>query len=85
MQTKTVVLPSDTGFNVLVWVAGSGGSMRVQSFDNRTTMIALLECLHLITPQAARDLESFDFLDSCPIYSSAVDEATLEAHGFRPV
>ena len=59
--------------------------MRVRSFDNRATMIALLENLRLITQQAAKDLEAFDFLDSCPLYSSDVDDATLEAHGFRRV
>lgn len=85
MQTKMVILPSEDGFNVLVWGKQASGSMRLRSFDNRANMTALLESLHLITPQAAAELESFAFLDSCPIYSPTVDEATLEAHGFRPV
>jgi CRISPR-associated endonuclease Csn1 len=52
-------------------------------FDNRTTMIALLETLRLISPQEARELEQFDFLDSCPLYSAEIDEDTLAAHGFH--
>ena len=85
MPTKMIVFPSEDGFNVLVWGKCTGGAMRVRSFDNRTTMIALLENLRLITPQAAKDLETFDFLDSCPLYSAVVEEETLEAHGFRCV
>jgi hypothetical protein len=85
MPTKMIVFPSEDGFNVLVWGKCTGGAMRVRNFDNRTTMIALLENLGLITPQAARDLETFDFLDSCPLYSADVEETTLEAHGFRRV
>lgn len=85
MTTKMIVFPSEDGFNVLVWGKCSGGAMRLRSFDNRTSMIALLESLRLVTPQAARDLENFDFLDSCPLYGSDVEEAALEAHGFRSV
>ncbi|HEY2467303.1 MAG TPA: hypothetical protein VGI45_05625 [Terracidiphilus sp.] len=85
MTTKMIVFPSDDGFNVLVWGKSTGGGMRVRSFDNRTIMISLLENLRLITPQAARELETFEFLDSCPLYSSDVEEATLDAHGFRLV
>lgn len=86
MLTKTIVLPSDDGFNVLVWGKSAKGPMRVRSFDNRATMIALLENLRLIPPQAARDLENFNFLDSCPLYTSEeTDETALEAHGFRRV
>ena len=85
MQAKMIVFPSEDGFNVLVLGRSAGGSMLVRSFDNRACMIAFLENLRLITSQAARELENFDFLNSCPLYSSDVDEATLEAHGFRRV
>lgn len=86
MPTKMIVFPSEDGFNVLVWGKCTGGAMRVRSFDNRTSMIALLENLRLISPEAAKDLENFTFVDSCPLYSSDdIDEASLESHGFRRV
>jgi hypothetical protein len=50
MQTKMVIFPSEDGFSVLVWGKWAEGSMRVRRFDNRATMIALLENLRLITP-----------------------------------
>jgi hypothetical protein len=79
-----IVLPSDNGFNVLIWGKSSRGSMRVRSFDDRTTMIALLENLRLLSPQQARKLANLDFIDSCPIYRiDEIDETSLEAHGFR--
>ncbi len=83
MQTKMVIFPSENGFNVLVWGKWAEGSMRVRSFDNRTTMIALLENLRLVTPQQAKDLEQFGFTDSCPFYSAEIDEDSLAAHGFN--
>lgn len=83
MQTKMIVFPSEDGFNVLIWGKWTSGSMRVRSFDNRTSMIALLDNLRLISSQSARELENFDFTHSCPLYSSDIDEETLEAHGFR--
>ncbi|HTV55360.1 MAG TPA: hypothetical protein VMI06_10635 [Terriglobia bacterium] len=83
MQTKMIVFPSEEGFNVLVWGKWTSGSMRVRSFENRASMIALLENLHLISSQAAHELEQLDFVDSCPLYSSDIDEETLEVHGFR--
>jgi hypothetical protein len=83
MQTKLVILPSDDGFNVLVWGKWSEGSMRVRHFDSRATMIALLETLRLITPQQAEELEQFGFTDSCPLYSADADEDSLTAHGFH--
>ncbi len=67
MQTKMVIFPSEDGFNVLVWGKWTEGSMRVRRFDNRTTMIALLENLRLITPQQAQELEQFGVPDSCPL------------------
>lgn len=85
MQMKMLVFPSEDGFNVLIGGKWASGSMRVRSFDNRASMIALLENLHLISPEAAPYLESFDFIDSCPLYSSDIEEETLEAHGFRSV
>jgi|HubBroStandDraft_1064217.scaffolds.fasta_scaffold16137_7 hypothetical protein len=83
MQTKMIVFPNDDGFNVLIWGKWAEGSMRVRRFDNRLAMIALLETLRLINPQEARELEQFDFLDSCPLYSAEIDEDILAAHGFH--
>jgi hypothetical protein len=83
MQTKMVIFPSEDGFNVLVWGRWAEGSMRVRRFDNRATMIALLENLRLITPKQAKELEQFGFTDSCPLYSADADEASLVAHGFH--
>jgi hypothetical protein len=83
MQTKVIVLPGEDDLSVLVWGKWAQGSMRVRKFDNRTAMIALLSDLRLITPEQAQELENFDFLNSCPLYSAEIDEATLIAHGFH--
>lgn len=83
MRAKLIIFPFEDGFNVAVWGTWTEGSMRVRSFDNRTTMIALLENLQLIGPGEAEKLEEFTFLSSCPLYSAEIDEETLEAHGFR--
>ena len=83
MQTKMVIFPSEDGFNVLVWGKWAEGSMRVRHFDNRATMIALLDNLRLITPQQAQELEQFGFTDSCPLYTADTDEDSLAAHGFH--
>jgi hypothetical protein len=83
MQIKMVIFPSEDGFNVLVWGKWAEGSMRVRHFDNRTTMIALLETLGLISAQEAKDLEEFGFTESCPLYSREIDEEILAAHGFQ--
>jgi hypothetical protein len=83
MKTKMIVFPNEDGLTVLIWGKWSDGPMRVRRFDNRATMIALLESLGLITQQGVKELESFDFLDSCPLYTAEVDEETLTAHGFR--
>lgn len=84
MQTRMIVLPSENGFNVLIWGKSSGDSMRVRSFNDRASMIALLENLRLLCPQEARELENLDFIDSCPLYRiDDIDEASLDAHGFR--
>jgi hypothetical protein len=85
VQTKVIVFPSEDGFNVVVWGKWAVGSMRIRSFDNRTSMIALLENLRLISSDAARELADFDFVDSCPLYSSEIEEEILESHGFRIV
>lgn len=83
MRTKMIVFPSEDGFNVLIWGKWASGSMRIRSFDNRRSMIALLENLRLISPDDAQELADFDFVDSCPLYTSEIDEEMLEAHGFR--
>ena len=83
MRAKLIIFPYEDGFNVAVWGTWTEGSMRVRSFDNRTTMIALLEDLQFIGPGEAQELEEFTFLSSCPLYSAEIDEETLEAHGFR--
>jgi hypothetical protein len=77
-----IIFPSEDGFNVLIWGKWASGSMRVRSFENRTDMIALLESLHMISPEAALELEKFDFFDSCPLYTADIEEEVLEAHGF---
>ncbi len=83
MPTKMLIFPSEDGFNVLVWGKRAEGSMRVRRFDNRATMIALLQDLLLITPKEAQRLNQCEFIDSCPLYSAEIDEDTLAAHGFR--
>jgi hypothetical protein len=83
MKSKLIIFPYEGGFHVVVWGAWTESSMRVRSFDNRATMIALLENLQLIGPGDSQELEKFTFLSSCPLYSADIDEESLEAHGFR--
>jgi hypothetical protein len=83
MRAKLIIFPYEDGFNVAVWGPWTEGSMRVRNFDNRATMIALLENLQLIGAGEAKELEEFTFLSSCPLYSAEIDEETLEAHGFQ--
>ncbi len=83
MKAKLIIFPYEDGFNVAVWGPWTEGSMRVQSFENRTEMIALLENLRLIGPEDVQGLEDFTFMKSCPIYSAEIDQETLEMHGFR--
>ena len=83
MKTKLIVFPNEDGFTVLIWGKWAEGSMRVRRFHNRTAMIGLLETLRLVKPEEARELEVFEFFDSCPIYTSEIDEETLAAHGFH--
>jgi hypothetical protein len=84
MRAKMIVLPNEDGFNVLIWEKQIEGSIRVRRFDNRSSMIALLTGLRLITPEQAQELEHFDFVDSCPLYSPEIDEESLAAHDFHP-
>ena len=83
MQVRMVIIPSDDGLNVVVWGKWAAGSMRVRHFDNRTDMIATLENLGLISRQDTIQLETFAFVDSCPLFSAEIDEHTLSAHGFE--
>lgn len=83
MKAKMIVFPNEDGFSVLVWGKWAEGSMRVRRFNNRTEMVALLQTLRLITTHDALDLENFDFLNSCPLYSAEIEEETLVAHEFQ--
>ncbi len=84
MQAKMIIFPNDAGFSVLIWESWSQRAMRVRRFDNRMTMIALLESLQLLDEQQVKDLQNFGFIDSCPLYSVEVEEDTLVAHAFQP-
>jgi len=68
---------------VVIWGKWTQGSMRVRHFDSRTDMIATLENLRLLRPEDAQALENFVYTDSCPLFSSEIDEEVLAAHGFR--
>jgi hypothetical protein len=83
MQVRIVIFPSDDGLNVVVWGHWAQGSMRVRHFDSRSSMISTLENLRLIAPKDVPDLENYTFLDSCPLFSSEIDEEILTAHGFH--
>lgn len=83
MQVRMIIFPGEDGLDVVIWGKWSQGSMRARHFDNRTSMIELLESLRLLSPKDAKELESFVFTDYCPIYSSEIDEEILMAHGFR--
>ena len=85
MQTRMIVLPREDGFSVLIWEKWSEASMRVRRFENRAIMIATLENLRLISAADARDLEDYSFIDSCPLFSSDIDEAILDQHGFNRI
>lgn len=85
MQTRMIVLPREDGFSVLIWEKWTEGSMRVRRFENRTVMIATLESLRLISLREAKELKDHSFMDTCPLYSSEIDEAILAEHGFHRV
>lgn len=83
MQVRMVIFPGEDGLDVVIWGKWAQGSMRHRHFDNRTSMIAMLENLRLLSTDEARKLESFVFTDYCPLYSSEIEEEVLAAHGFR--
>jgi hypothetical protein len=83
MKAKLVIFPIEEGFQVVVWGVWAEGSIRARSFDNRATMIALLQSLKLIDAKEAQGLEQFTFLNSCPLYSAEIDDEILKAHGFH--
>lgn len=83
MQVRVVIFPGEDGLDVVVWGKWTQGSMRYRHFDNRASMIAMLENLRLLSADDARRLESFVFTDHCPLYSSEIEEEVLVAHGFR--
>ncbi|WP_420236249.1 hypothetical protein ACOBR2_11455 [Telmatobacter bradus] len=83
MTVKIIIFLADDGFNVLISGPLKDVPIRVHSFDNRATMLALLENLHMICPEDVQNLEEYKFLNSCPVYSADIDEEILEAHGFH--
>lgn len=85
MQVKMIVFPGDSGLDVVIWGKWTRGSMRHRHFEDRSTMIAMLENLNLIDMEEGRKLENFVFLDHCPVYSAEIEEDVLVAHGFLPV
>jgi hypothetical protein len=82
---RMIIFPGEDGLDVVIWGKWIQGSMRVRHFENRTSMIAILENLRLLTSKDTQELESFAFTDYCPLYSSEIDEEILAAHGFRSV
>lgn len=83
MQVRILVAPFEDGLDVVIWGRWTQGTMRVRHFEDRTSMIVMLENLQLLSPQEARDLENFVFKDHCPLYTSEIEEEVLVAHGFR--
>jgi hypothetical protein len=83
MQVRLTVFPGEEGLDVVVWGKWTKGSMRCRHFDCRADMIAILTNLRLLNPEQAQSLEIFEFKDSCPLYSSEIEEAVLVAHGFH--
>ncbi len=75
-----IIFPDEDGLDV-VWGKWTQGSMRHRRFENRTSMIAMLETLGLLSVDEARKLETFVFTDYCPLYSSEIEEDVLAAHG----
>jgi len=83
MQVKLAILPAEDGLNVIVWAKWATGTMRVRHFQNRSEMIETLVGLRLIGLADGEGLGSFVFSDTCPLFSSEIDEAVLAAHGFE--
>lgn len=53
MQVRMIIFPSEDGLNVVLWGRWVEGSVRTRYFDNRTSMIAVLESLRFLTPEQA--------------------------------
>ncbi len=83
MQVKMIIFPAEDGLDVVIWGKWTQGSMRHRHFENRTSMIAMLKVLRLLSSKEAENLDNFSFLDHCPIYSSEIEEEVLVAHGFQ--
>ncbi len=83
MQVRMVIFPGDDGLDVLIWGKQTQGTMRHRHFDCRTSMIAMLENLRLLTHEDGQKLEDFVFLNSCPMYSAEIQEDVLAAHDFQ--
>jgi hypothetical protein len=84
MQVRLVVFPSDDGLNVVMWGKWAQGSMRVRHFETRSSMIATLLGMGLISSTEAESLEGFTFEESCPLFSGEVSDEVLIDHGFLP-
>ena len=83
MQVRMVIFPGDDGLDVVICGKGEKATMRHRHFDCRTSMIAMLENLRLLTSEDGQKLEDFIFINSCPVYSAEVQEEVLDAHGFQ--
>lgn len=83
MQVKMVIFPGEDGLDVLVWGRRMQGTMRHRHFDCRTSMIAMLKNLRLLTPEDVQKPEDFVFVNSCPLYRAEIQEEVLAAHGFH--
>lgn len=83
MQVRMVIFPGEDGLDVAVWGKWAQGTMRHRHFDCRTSMIAMLKDLRLLTSEEAQKLEDFVFIDYCPLYSADIEEDVLVAHGFQ--
>ncbi len=84
MQVRMIIFPGEDGLDVVISSKWGKAKMRHRHFDCRTSMIAMLENLHLLTPEDGQKLEHFVFLNSCPLYSAEIEEEVLAAHGFQP-
>ncbi len=83
MQVRIIIFPGEDGLDVVICGKGEKATMRHRHFDCRTSMIAMLENLRLLTPEDGQKLEDFVFLNSCPMYSAEIQEDVLAAHGFQ--
>lgn len=83
MQVRMVIFPGEDGLDVVICGRGEKATMRHRHFDCRTSMIAMLENLHLLTPEDGQKLEDFVFINSCPMYTAEIEEEILAAHGFQ--